>query len=119
MQFDAEKTECPLTLLAKNMQSNGHTFKSWVISQCTGHLLMTPEGERDLERLKDSKRTGHQTTHWTDLILHNFGYFETEGYFVGPQILIHCIHGNVTTILKSVPEEGLQHCFEQWQHWLN
>jgi hypothetical protein len=37
---------------------------------------MTPEGERGLERLIDSKRTGHQTTHWRDLMLHNFGYFE-------------------------------------------
>jgi len=76
MQCDAEKTECPLNLLAKNMQSNGRTFKSWVFSQCTEHLVMTPEGERGLERLKDSKRTGHQTTLWRDLMLHNFGYFE-------------------------------------------
>jgi hypothetical protein len=37
---------------------------------------MTPEVERGLERLKDSKRTGHETTHWTDLILHDFGCFE-------------------------------------------
>jgi hypothetical protein len=76
MQCDAEKTECPLVLLAKNMQSSGQTFKSWVKTQYTGHLLMTPEGERGLERVNDSKRTGLQTTHWTDLILHNIGYFE-------------------------------------------
>jgi hypothetical protein len=35
VQGDAEKTECHLTSLAKNMQSNGQPFKSLVF--CTVH----------------------------------------------------------------------------------
>jgi hypothetical protein len=41
-----------------------------------GHWVMAPESERGLEGLKDSERTGHQTIHWTDLMVHNFGYYE-------------------------------------------
>jgi hypothetical protein len=26
--------------------------------------------------------------------------------------------GHVTTILKIIPEDEFQKCFEQWKHWL-
>jgi hypothetical protein len=44
---------------------------------------------------------------------------KTEDRFEGPQIFRHCRQsGHVTTILKSIPEEEFQKCFEQWKHRL-
>jgi len=47
VEFNAGKTEHPLKLLAKNMQSIGHPFKSQGFCRAQehiGHLILTPNG---------------------------------------------------------------------------
>jgi hypothetical protein len=44
VQSNAKKSECPLSLLVHNMQSNEQPIKSWIFCRVQWDLILIPKG---------------------------------------------------------------------------
>ena len=67
-----------------------------------------------------AKRSLKFNSHMSDLALCHFWLFPMLKISWKDHSLsdIVNIQGHMMTIMNSTPEEGYQHCFKLWEHWL-